>query len=181
MQKERSKRLRKIIRACNFQEIKHKIKKAQKNKEAVKASNINRLLKCCPDFLGCFAEDELESLTLRKLPCYLIVNIDSSNLEGSHWIALGLFQDRLEIQDPLGFTIFNWARVPCKLMKFCHLYGSRRKILVAKRVQPSLSVLCGFYCIYYVIFRQIFSMRKIQSVFGANLNKNDSRLIKNFS
>ena len=181
MQKERSKRLRKIVRACNFREIKQKIKKAQKHKKAIKASSIQRLLKCCPNFLGCFAEDELETLSLRTFPCFLIVNIDSSNLDGSHWIALGLFRDRIEIMDPLGFTIFNWTRVPCKLMNFCHLFGSRRKIHVSKRIQPNFSVLCGYYCIYYVIFRQLFSLHKVQSVFSSNLDKNDLQLIKNFS
>ena len=181
MQKERSKRLRKIVRVCNFPEIKHKIKKAQKHQKAIKASSIQTLLKCCPNFLGCFAEDELETLSLRTFPCFLIVNIDSLNLDGSHWIALGLFRDRLEIMDPLGFTIFNWNRVPCKLMNFCHLFGARRKIHVTKRIQSNLSVLCGFYCIHYVIFRQIFSLHKVQSVFSSNLNKNDLQLIKNFS
>ena len=181
MQKERSKRLRKIVRVCNFPEIKHKIKKAQKHQKAIKASSIQRLLKCCPNFLGCFAEDELETLSLRTFPCFLIVNIDSSNLDGSHWIALGLFRDRLEIMDPLGFTIFNWTRVPCKLMNFCHLFGSRREIHVSKRIQPDNSVLCGYYCIHYVIFRQIFSLHKVQGVFSSNLNKNDLQLIKNFS
>ena len=181
MQKERSKRLRKIVRTCNFQKIRDKVKKAKKNKKPVKASQIQRILKCCPRFIGCFAEDELEGLKLKIFPCFLIVNIDSSNLDGSHWLALGLFQDRLEIMDPLGFTIFNWQRVPCTLLRFCHLFGSRRKILVTKPIQSKFSTLCGFYCIYYVIFRQLYSLNKIQSVFGADLNQNDSQLIKAFS
>ena len=181
MQKERSKRLRKIIRVCNFKKIKQKIKKAQKHKEATKASTIQRLLKCCPNFIGCFAEDELQNLSLKTFPCFLIVNIDSSNLNGSHWIALGLFRDRLEIMDPLGFTIFNWTRVPCNLMNFCHRFGSRRKIHVTKRIQPDFSVLCGYYCINYVIQRQLFTLHKVQNVFSADLKLNDTQLIQNFS
>ena len=181
MQKERSKRLRKIIRVCNFKEIKHKIKKAKKHQKAIKASSIQRILKCCPNFLGCFAEDELQNLSLRTFPCFLIVNIDSSDLNGSHWIALGLFRDRLEIMDPLGFTIFNWTRVPCNLMNFCHVFGSRRQIHVTRRIQPNFSVLCGYYCIHYVIFRQFYPFHKINSLFSKNLNKNDSQLIKHFS
>lgn len=174
---ERSKRLR---QRCNFQKIKHKIKKAKKHQKPIKASSIHRILKCCPNFIGCFAEDELENISLRS-NCFLIVNIDSSNMNGSHWIALGLFKDRLEIMDPLGFNIFNWSRVPCTLMNFCHLFGSRRKIQVTKRIQSNLSPLCGFYCIYYVIFRQLFSLHKVQSVFSSDFNKNDIQLIKNFS
>ena len=99
MQKERSNRLWKIIRACNFQQIKQKIEKAEKYQKAIKASTIQRLLKCCPNFLGCFAEDELDNLRLQSFPCFLIVNIDSSNQAGSHWMALGLFADRLEIME----------------------------------------------------------------------------------
>ena len=181
MQKERSKVLRQLVRDCNFQEIKQKIQKAQEYKKATKASTIKRLLKCCPNFVGCFAEDELNKLTLRSFPCFLIVNIDSSDLNGSHWIALGLFADRIEIMDPLGFTIFNWTRVPCKLMNFCHLFGSRRKIVVTKRIQPDASVLCGYYCIHYVIFRQLFSLHKVHNVFSRDLSKNDIKLINLFT
>ena len=181
MQKERSNRLRKINRACNFEKIKHKVQKAKKNQKPIKASHIQRILKCCPNFIGCFAEDELSDLKLRLFPCFLIVNIDSSNLGGSHWIALGLFQDRLEIMDPLGFNIFNWKRVPCQLMNFCHLFGSRRKIYVTKRIQSNTSSLCGFFCINYVIFRQLYSLQKVQNVFSANWTRNDDQLIKNFS
>ena len=181
MQKERSNRLRKILRVCNFQEIEQKIQKTKDHKKAVKASTIQRILKCCPNFVGCFAEDELDNLRIQSFPCFLIVNIDSSSLDGSHWIALGLFADRFEIMDPLGFTIFNWTRVPCNLMNFCHRFGSRRKILVAKRVQPDYSVLCGYYCIHYVIFRQLFSLQKVQSFFSRDLNKNDVKLINSFT
>ena len=179
MQKERSSGLRKLFRTCNFEKIRQKVKKAKKNKKPIKASRIHRILKCCPNFIGCYAEDELEHLKLKIFPCFLIVNIDSSNLEGSHWIALGLFQDRLEIMDPLGFTIFNWKRIPCKLMQFCHVFGSRRRIYVTKRIQPNNSSLCGFYCINYVIFRQLYSLQNVQSVFS-DLRKNDDQLIKNF-
>ena len=181
MQKERSGRLRKITRVCNFNKIKEKVKKAQKYKKATKASTIQRLLTCCPNFLGCFAEDELDNLILRSFPCFLIVNVDSSNQNGSHWISLGLFDNRLEIMDPLGFTIFNWSRVPCTLMKFCHVFGSRRKIIVSRRIQPDFSVLCGFYCIHYVIFRQLFSLNKLQHFFSREIRKNDIHLINQFS
>ena len=181
MQKERSKRLWKIVRACNFPQIKQKIEKAQEYEKAIKASTIQKLLKCCPNFLGCFAEDELDNLRLKSFPCFLIVNVDSLSQDGSHWMALGLFADRLEIMDPLGFTIFNWTRVPCKLMNFCHRFGSRRKIVVAKRIQPDISVLCGYYCIHYVIFRQLFSFHKIQTLFSRDLNKNDLKLLNSFA
>ena len=181
MQKERSKRLRKITRSCSFLKIKQKIKKAKKCRQAIKASAINKLLKCCPNFIGCFAENELKELSLKIFPCFLIVNVDSSNLGGSHWIALGLFQDRLEVIDPLGFTIFNWSRVPCGLMNFCHRFGARRKIHVTKRVQHKDSVLCGFFCIYYVIHRQLFTLHKIMRIFCSDLNKNDIHLIQQFS
>ena len=181
MQKERSKRLRKIVRSCSFLKIKQKIKKAKKYRTAIKASEINKLLKCCPNFIGCYAENELKELTLKKSPCFLIVNVDSSELDGSHWIALGLFQDRLEVIDPLGFTIFNWTRVPCGLMNFCHRFGAHRKIIVSKRVQHKDSTLCGFFCIYYVIHRQLFTLHRIMQIFCSDLTKNDIHLIQQFS
>ena len=183
MQKERSTRLRKINRVCNFKTIKEKIKKAQKYKKATKASTIQRLLKCCPNFLGCFAEDELKNLTVSSFPSFLIVNIDSTKLPGSHWIAIGIFTDKIEIFDALGFDLFNWSRVPCDLFNFLHRLSATREVVASPRLQSETSHLCGFYAIYYVIIRKFISFEKSFSCFYVDvdrkLSRND-RVLNNF-
>ena len=165
---------------CNLQSIQTKITQQIKAKKGTSSATIISLLTCLPNFIGCFAENQVSHLIFKTFPCYLIVNIDSSQLPGSHWLALGVYQNRIEIFDPLGFNFFNWSRVPCDLLKLLHRLSHRRRILISKRVQPDKSVLCAFYCIYYCIFRSRFSFSKICRPFK-KLKDNDSILIKLFS
>jgi len=180
MQKAKSKRFRNFKKICGFRTIKKEIIKAKKKVSPLPSTKINDLLKCTPNFLGCYAENELDNLRMQSFPCFIIVNIDSSNLPGSHWIALGLFKDRIEIVDPLGFNIFNWSRVPCGLMKFCHRFAVTRKIFISKRIQPRDSILCGFYCIYYILHRHYFTLNYIFKDFSTGVKLNDSILINKF-
>ena len=181
MQKKDSKRFRLLRKVCSFRQIQKEIIKKQKTKSAITDQKITNLLKCTPNFIGCYAENELFDLTIQSYPCFIIVNIDSNDLPGSHWLALGLFKDRFEIVDPLGFTIFNWQRVPCGLLNFCHRFSVGRKIFVSKRVQAPESTLCGFYCMYYILYRSLFSFNFIFNKFSSYLKNNDSILIKQFS
>ena len=181
MQKEKSKRFRVFKKACRFRLLQKEVRKAKEKASDLSSAKINSFLKCTPNFIGCYSENQLDSLALNSFPCYLIVNIDSDDLPGSHWITLGLFRERIEIIDPLGFSIFNWSRVPCGLMNFCHKFSVNRKILISKRIQPRDSTLCGFYCIYYILFRQFFSFHSVFKDFTRNLAENDFKLIQKFS
>ena len=138
-------------------------------------------LNCFPHFIGCVAENEIDDLVFGRLPCFIIVNIDSANLPGSHWLALGIFPESIEIFDPLGFDIFNWTRVPCNLLNFLHRMSVTRYVSVAKRVQSDTSTLCGFYCLFYIFMRRFTSMKHILSYFDSKLSCNDSVLLKFFS
>ena len=165
---------------CNLQSIQTKITQQIKTQKGTSSKTITTLLKCVPNFIGCFAENQVSHLIFKTFPCYLIVNTDSSQLPGSHWLALGVFHDRIEIFDPLGFNFFNWSRIPCQLLKLLHRLSLRRRILISKRIQPDQSVLCAFYCIYYCIFRTRYSLSKICRPFK-KLEENDKILIKLFS
>ena len=165
---------------CNLQSIQTKITQQIKAKKGTSSATIISLLTCLPNFIGCFAENQVSHLIFKTFPCYLIVNIDSSQLPGSHWLALGIFQNQIEIFDPLGFNFFNWSRIPCDLLKLLHRLSYRRRIRIAKRIQHDKSVLCAFYCIYYCIFRSRFSFSKLCRAFK-KLKENDSILIKLFS
>ena len=108
------------------------------------------------------------------------LNIDSFYLPGSHWLAIGLFKDTLEIFDPLGFKMFLWESVPCDLLRFLHQYGQNRKVLISKRVQPLDSYNCAFYSLFYVFQRFHYSFEKIQSCFSS-MKQNENVLKKFFS
>ena len=134
------------------------------------------MLNCSPDFIGCFAENELEKLSLGSLPCYLIVNLDSTEMSGSHWIAIGVFQDSLEIFDSLGFNVLNWPRVPNCLLRFLHRLSLFRSVQCSKRLQPDESVLCGFYTLLYIKYRPFFSFHFLENLFSVDLEQNDCTL-----
>ena len=52
---------------------------------------------CIPFFIGCFAENELGKLVINRFPSYLIVNIDASYMAGSHWLAICISNEKIEI------------------------------------------------------------------------------------
>ena len=160
------------------QEVKAKIKKEKFR--SLNEKTIKNVLSCQNSFAGCYAADELKHLFI-KPPCFIIVNLDQRNMKGSHWIAIGCFQKKLELFDPLGFDLFAWPRISCSLLHFLHNYSFSRKIKISKRLQSSNSILCGLYCIFYVLSRPFKSFESIQSVFSSNLALNDSILRSSFS
>ena len=157
------------------------IKSVQKQKKGLNGDFIISSLACAPNFIGCFAENELNDLTITSFPSFLIVNIDSSEMEGSHWIAIGVFKEKIEIFDPLGFDIFNWTQVPCHLLDFLHRLSVTRRVLTAPRVQSNSSYLCGFYTIFYVIARKFLSFEHLSKCFCTKfLPRNDKILYEFF-
>ena len=159
-----------------FRKIREKIKK--KTKTGVKSTDILHFLQGVSNFIGCFAEDEVKSLVFTSFPAYLIINLDPSHLPGSHWLAMRVDRTCVEIFDPAGFELMNWPRIPCSLLKLIHRLTSNRSLLISRQTQSSTSTLCGFYCMFYVVLRQHFSLKKIQSLFSSRLSVNDTKLIK---
>ena len=99
---------------------------------------------------------------ISSYPAFFIVNLDSRELPGSHWIAIGLFKHKLEIFDSLGFKLFDWPRVPCNLLNFLLKFSIGRKVHISDQMQSLESNYCAFYCLFYVIFRNIASFNKFQ-------------------
>ena len=165
---------------CRYNGIQKEIKKAFEAKTGLTSTIITKALSCTPHFIGCFAENEVERLTFGSLPCFLIVNLDSSNMKGSHWIAIGLFSDQIEIFDSLGFDLFNWPRIPIRLLRFLRKLAIVKPVYVSKRLQSNKSTLCGLYAIFYVRYRQKFSFPYLQHLFTLNFPTNDKILIKLF-
>ena len=183
MQKEKikSKGLRKARSLCRFRKIKEKIYQAKKTHQGAKASEINKLLTCSPHFIGCFAENQIEKLKITSFPCFAIVNLDNDKLPGSHWIALHFKKNKIEIWDTLGLRLLDWPTVPCNLLKFLHNHVISRRITVSRRIQHDSSILCGYYCIFFVICRPFMSFSSLVNMFSSNFAVNDNILIKFFS
>ena len=159
----------------NCKKIKTKIKE-KKNQKTVNTSLLLDLLQSTRNFIGVYAEDELETITISSFPSLLICNTDSHSLPGSHWIAIGIFRDAVEIFDPGGFRLFLLPRIPCHLLNFIHKLTVTRTVRISNRVQSNSSTICGFYCMFYVLARTSLSFKKIQSFFSSRLARNDSIL-----
>lgn len=162
-------------------EIQKEIKKESKTKTGISNIKINYFLRNFPNFIGCFAEDQLKSLTIKCLPVTLIVNIDHSGLDGSHWILIRIDRKRLEIFDPLGFNIKRWPRIPYFLLDFLHKFSIHRKVFITKEIQSFKSTLCGYYCIFFIFYRSFHSFFDCTRLFSNKLYKNDHILINLFN
>ena len=169
-----------LARNENRKAIQKAIQKAIKTKKGISCGDILSLTKSFPNFIGCFAQDAITQLQFRSKPVLLLVNIDSTGSTGSHWIAIGLFQNSIEVFDPLGFEIFNWSKIPCSLLKFIHKHSANRQLFIADRVQSNFSTLCGFYCLFYVSKRPFMSLSEISAVFSKRLSANDKLLLSLF-
>ena len=154
------------------------IKKAKKQKQGLSAQKIQEILNCCKSFIGCFASDQLESLSLSYFPCTLIVNTDKNGMSGAHWICFRISKRRVEMFDSLGLIYDN--KLPLEILAFIQRFSISRDIKLNKRLQPDSSVLCGFYCIFFIFLRQFCSFGQIQKFFDGDLNKNDQTLTKFF-
>ena len=157
-----------------FKSFARKVQEIEKTNVNITADFITSSLNCSPNFIGCYAEDQVENLKITSFPCFLIVNIDSSELPGSHWIGLGVFQNKIEIFDPLGFNIFNWSRIPCGLLNFLHTLSVSKTVVVNPRIQSDESNLCGLFSIFYVLKRAKQSFVEVFAPFDLkNFEMND--------
>ena len=153
------------------------IKKAQIKNQGLSTKKIKEILNCSRSFAGCFACDELESLSLRSFPIYLIVNTDKRGMSGKHWVAIRVSKSHVELFDSLGLLHNN--RLPTEILAFIQRFSISRTFVFNKPIQPRNSVLCGFYCIFYIFIRQYCTFNLIQSFFDTNLSQNDLK-IKSF-
>ena len=180
--KETTKRGRVKKTPCSIDKIKiqESIKAEANKKEGIDSNQINGFLKDCPHFLGCFAQDELQYLSIRTLPVFLIVNFDYDYSSGTHWIALRIDKRRLEIFDSLGFNTLRWPNIPHCLLDFLHKYSIRRQICLSNEIQPYNSTLCGFYCIFFIHNRISHTFSNCNKLFSDQLYKNDKILYNLF-
>ena len=160
-----------------YSRTRQEIKKAQIENQGLSTKKIKEILNCCRSFAGCFACDELESLSLCSFPIYLIVNTDKRGMSGKHWVTIRVSKSHVELFDSLGLLHNN--RLPTEILAFIQPFSISRSFVFNKPLQPRNSVLCGFYCIFYIFLRQYCTFNLIQSFFDTNLSQNDLK-IKSF-
>ena len=167
---------KKTSRSNRGVEIEKEIKKEKKEKAGLSCCKINYFLKNVPNYHGCYSPDQLDHLLIESLPIKFILNLDFSNKEGSHWIAVRIDKRSIELFDSLGFRLDKWPSVPNNFFIFLQKMIHNRKLYTSRELQPSDSTLCGFYCIFYFLFREKLPFRKIVNFFSYSLRKNDKIL-----
>ena len=95
-------------------------------------------------FQGVFSLDTMPAMP--RLKTYgFIVNTQTQNLPGQHWIAVRVFHDQAWIFDPLAFPPV--AEIGQHLLDRCQI----RVIHTPEvSIQPLNTVSCGQHCIYFL-------------------------------
>ena len=157
-----------------YPKIKLKIKKAKRKMQGLSSKEIKKILNCSKSFVGCFASDQLSQLSISSYPVFLIVNTDKTKGRGKHWLALYITTCEIELFDSLGLIHRNL--LPKQILNFVHRFSVSRKLTCNRRIQPNNSILCGFYCIFFIILRQFTKFKSILSIFSGNQMRNDNVL-----
>jgi hypothetical protein len=123
-------------------------------------------------FHGVFASDQLK-FRVTKRPCCMIVNTDTSNLPGSHWVAI-----YFDVKgDAEYFDSFGRSPISPFIDQFLKLNG-KTLVFNNQRLQSSDSFVCGMYCIYF-LFNRVRQLNIVKQFSHINFMQND-RLVCRF-
>lgn len=122
--------------------------------------DINSLLSCCPNFLGVFPSNCLPSIDDKLKTFGLVVNTDSSDKNGTHWLAIVVQKGVCHYFDSFG----GLPRVK-HIRKFCEQFKSC--LFNRMKHQQIQEITCGAYCVYVVneMLRNNKSFRSVVSAF----------------
>lgn len=99
------------------------------------------------EFLGVFASDTLPKSASPMKYTSLIVNTDTSNLPGTHWVGIITRDDEAYYFDPFGYSpplmINSWLN-----KHFSNWTHNERQ------VQPITSNACGYFCLHFLFIAQ---------------------------
>jgi hypothetical protein len=98
-------------------------------------------------FLGVFARDKLPTTPI-SVPCALIVNTDIADKDGEHWIAMYIDEQcNGNYFDSYGHFPFNFT----EFRTFLDTNANPHWTFNTKRIQGSLSAVCGQYCLHFLM------------------------------
>ena len=120
---------------------------------------INCFLRHHPYFRGTFPVNKLPPVS--QYPSCYVVNNQTENLPGQHWIAIWVDEKRVgEVFDSFGMLPPTWIQL--WMNRNCRYWTYNQKLY-----QNPLTNLCGAYCIYYLVHR-IFVVRMDGILHGLN-------------
>lgn len=135
-----------------------------------KISFVNKLLS------GIYSIDKIPRILKEKH--FIICNLSPSNLPGTHWIVIVRSEkNTLEIFNSLGVENLN------SLKEYFKFPNNFELIFNEQKFQSNTSVNCGFFCIYFIVYRILnYDMsfeHLIEDIFNIDPDVNDT-LVSNF-
>lgn len=97
------------------------------------------------NFIGVFPLDKLPPLSSIRSPSSFILNTQTANLPGQHWIAVAVLNRRIYVFDPLGAHSY-----PHYLVHYLHKDLKRRVIYNTRVIQNPMTNTCGQHCIQWL-------------------------------
>lgn len=117
-----------------------------------------QLLAYDPYFIGVFPRNRLpmSAIVCRQLPLTLIVNTDTANLPGRHWVAIYVDEQRRgEYFDSLSQPI------PKHMLLWLSCFTNQWKYVLRPFIDPPIqniySLTCGAFAFYFVHQRPLFN------------------------
>ena len=134
------------------------------------SGEINANLENVPGFVGVFSRDTIPPP--EKLPAFYVVNYDSRNEPGEHWVAIHLLTNgNGEFFDPFGlpplhFDLRHFMETSCRQWSYS-----------VKDIQHAQSTKCGHFCVNFVKQRaKGVPYKKILSQFSRASLLNDAKV-----
>ena len=159
--------------ARNYQyskSLKKIIKKTEK--KSLTKRNLLNLLRHAPNFIGVFASDQLKQCHILHFPTFLIVNLDTSDKSGSHWLCIRIGARDIELFDSLGFDPSIWSQYPKNLFLFLSYYSTSHNVLISPVLQAPNTYICGLFAVYFILYRQNHSFNACIKQFSSRLDLN---------
>lgn len=124
-------------------------------------------------FLCVSSYDKFPSKLNGSEPTSFIINLSNSNEQGSHFVCIYLTKYSIEYMDSYGLAPF----LP-RIQSFIKKHQMKRKYIYNNKcIQSMNSYFCGFYCIGFLLSKDLkMSMKEFQKMF-VNLEQNDQTLI----
>jgi len=117
------------------------------------------------NFLGYFARDDLPKQQLKPKQS-IIFNLDKASGEGTHWTACYHGGKSVEYFDSYGIIC------PPEIRKYLKK-SNKNMVYSTNEIQNLNSILCGFFCVLYIILRHR-GVDKYDIVYSFGMNNNKS-------
>ena len=146
---------------------------------ALSTEQIDKILRGSAKFKGAFPCDQIPKFPDNEYS--VIINVDNSTLNGSHWTALSIRGNNAYYFDSFG-RFYDNNSFPADYKENLRRICIDKKIVFNKKLLQGLhSNTCGEFCIYFIkqLERNV-PLTRIFNDFTENLKLNDSKILRLF-